>query len=94
VFIQAFAQNGHIPSKGYAGFSKNGKFTPFNFTRHGVEDNDVLIGIMYSSICQSDIHHPKAEWRVVTYPMVTGHEIAGRVTLVGRNVTKFKIGDI
>ncbi|KAI5324945.1 hypothetical protein L3X38_034018 [Prunus dulcis] len=28
------------------------------------------------------------------YPIVPGHEIVGEVTKVGRNVTKFKVGDI
>ena len=28
-----------------------------------------------------------------TYPMVSGHEIAGRFTRVGNDVTNFKVGD-
>jgi alcohol dehydrogenase (NADP+) len=34
------------------------------------------------------------EWNGTTYPAVPGHEIVGRVTAVGSEVTRFKVGDI
>ncbi|ELK3832286.1 NAD(P)-dependent alcohol dehydrogenase, partial [Campylobacter coli] len=40
-----FLENGRIQSKGYAMLSKDAKFTPFEFTRHAVGDNDILIKI-------------------------------------------------
>lgn len=80
-------------TKGYALSSKDGKFTPYEFKRHAMGDNDVLIEILYASICHSDLHHAWEDWRKETYPMVPGHEIAGRVAQVGKNVTKLKVGD-
>ena len=91
--VAAFAQGDHVHTKGYALFSKDGKFAPYEFERHAVGDNDVLIEILYAGICHSDLHHAWEDWRKETYPMVPGHEIAGRITQVGRKVTKFKVGD-
>lgn len=91
---QAAPEHGErIPAKGFAVFSKDGNFRPFEFSRHPVGGNDILIEIMYSGVCHSDIHHAYQDWREETYPLVPGHEIAGRVVKAGKNVTKFKVGD-
>ena len=49
--------------------------------------------IHFAGICHSDIHTVRGEWGQVTYPMVPGHEIAGIVTEVGSDVSKFNVGD-
>ena len=93
LFNSSFAQQKTIPAKGFAVVAADGKFQPFEFQRHAVGDNEILIETMYSSICHSDVHHVHGDWGKEEYPMVPGHEIAGRVTQVGKNVTKFKVGD-
>lgn len=55
---------------------------------------DVAIAIAYCGVCHSDIHQARNEWGGATYPMVPGHEIVGHVTAVGKEVTKFKVGDM
>lgn len=85
--------NNRIPSKGFAVFSPHGGFQLHNFTRHTLGDNDILVKTLYSSICHSDIHTIHNEWEEVDYPLVPGHEMVGQVVAIGKNVTKFKVGD-
>ncbi|MEU2154958.1 NAD(P)-dependent alcohol dehydrogenase [Streptomyces sp. NPDC019396] len=61
--------------------------------RRAVGDHDVLIDIKYTGICHSDIHQVNDGWGGAIFPMVPGHEIAGIVTEVGPEVTKFAVGD-
>jgi len=83
----------NVATRGYAARDKSGKLSPFTFERRPLGDNDVLIEIKYSGICHSDIHQMRGDWGPQPYPQVPGHEIAGVVTAVGKNVTKFRVGD-
>ena len=82
-----------IQAKGYAVQGPESKFEPFNFERRELGASDVLIEIQYCGVCHSDIHQARNEWQNSVYPMVPGHEIVGRVSQTGAEVTKFKAGD-
>jgi len=74
----------------------DGPDKPFRATeikRRSLDSNDVLIEIKFAGICHSDIHTAHGEWGPVHYPLVPGHEIAGIVTAVGPNVTRYNVGD-
>jgi uncharacterized zinc-type alcohol dehydrogenase-like protein len=62
--------------------------------RRIVQPTDVEIEILYCGICHSDLHAAKNEWGGTKFPIVPGHEIVGRISKVGNQVTKFKIGDL
>ncbi|MDQ3799441.1 MAG: NAD(P)-dependent alcohol dehydrogenase [Acidobacteriota bacterium] len=83
-----------LSARGYATRSPQSGFAPFHFERRNVAARDVLIEILFTGICHSDIHQARDEWGGSTYPMVPGHEIVGRVARVGAEVTRFKEGDI
>ncbi|MBI2657702.1 alcohol dehydrogenase catalytic domain-containing protein [Candidatus Woesearchaeota archaeon] len=55
-----------------------------------INDDEILIKVIASGICGSDV----MEWyRIKKAPLVLGHEIAGIVDKIGKNVKNFKIGD-
>jgi alcohol dehydrogenase (NADP+) len=69
---------------------------PFKATtiqRRDLGPHDILIDIAYAGICHSDVAHARSEWGHTLYPLVPGHEIAGIVSAVGAQVTKFAVGD-
>lgn len=83
----------NISSKGFAAKNTSGKLESWDFERRPVGDKDVLVEIKYASICHSDIHQMKGHWGEQQYPQIPGHEIAGIVSQIGKEVTKFKVGD-
>ncbi|WP_379965260.1 NAD(P)-dependent alcohol dehydrogenase [Epilithonimonas sp. UC225_85] len=62
--------------------------------RREIQPEDVEIEILYCGVCHSDLHTARNDWGGSKYPVVPGHEIVGRVTKVGNDVSKFKIGDL
>lgn len=63
----------------------------------GLGINDVLIRIVKTSICGTDVHiYEWNEWaqRTIKTPMVIGHEFVGIVEDIGKNVHDFTKGDL
>ncbi|MGY6704475.1 L-threonine 3-dehydrogenase [Roseinatronobacter sp.] len=58
--------------------------------------DDVLIRVRKTGICGTDIHIWNwDDWaqRTVPVPLITGHEFAGEIVELGRNVTGLQIGE-
>src|ERR1700748_2205400 len=82
-----------IQAKAYAAQSETTDLAPWDFERREVGPHDVQIEIAYCGVCHSDIHQVRDEWGGSIFPMVPGHEIVGKITRVGNQVTKFKVGE-
>ena len=65
-----------------------------NIERREPTSKDVEIEILYCGVCHSDLHTARNDWGGTMYPSVPGHEIVGKITRVGSDVTKFKVGDL
>jgi threonine 3-dehydrogenase len=59
--------------------------------------NDVLIRVLYTGICGTDVHiYNWDDWaqKTIPVPMAIGHEFVGKIVAVGSNVNDFFPGDI
>jgi len=59
--------------------------------------NDVLVKILRTAICGTDLHiYNWDDWaqKTIPVPMVVGHEFVGEIVKIGSNVNDFNIGDI
>src|SRR5437899_7651716 len=57
--------------------------------------NDVLIKVLRTGICGTDLHIYKWDaWaqKTIPVPLVIGHEFVGSIVEVGSNVTDFHVG--
>ena len=82
-----------IAAKARAMTGPTASFSTITIDRRDVGPRDVLIEIVYSGICHSDVHHARAEFGHTRYPIVPGHEIAGVVREVGAEVSRLAVGD-
>jgi alcohol dehydrogenase, propanol-preferring len=54
---------------------------------------EIRVKVTACGVCRTDLHVLDAELPDIKYPIIPGHEIVGRVDLVGRDVTTHRIGD-
>ena len=56
-------------------------------------DGEIRVRVSACGVCRTDLHVVDGELPNIQYPVIPGHEIVGRVDLVGRSVTGHRIGD-
>jgi len=82
-----------IATKGYAVKDAKSDLALWNFERRELGPHDVQFEILFCGVCHSDLHQIRNDWGQGIFPMVPGHEIVGKVTKIGIQVRKFKVGD-
>jgi uncharacterized zinc-type alcohol dehydrogenase-like protein len=82
-----------METKAYAAATPGAPLEATTIERRDLGPHDILIDTKFAGICHSDIHQAREEWGQAIFPMVPGHEIAGVVSAVGSEVTKFTVGD-
>lgn len=77
-------------------YSKKGALQLADLPVPEVRDNDVLVEVHASGVNLLDSKIKAGEFKLILpykLPLILGHDVAGVVTRVGKNVTKFKVGD-
>jgi len=80
--------------KAFGTESKDAHLKQMNIQRRETTAKDIEIEILYCGVCHSDLHTARNDWGGTMYPAVPGHEIVGKITKVGSEVTKLKVGDL
>lgn len=78
----------------YAAHAAEAPLSPLTIQRRAPRPDDVAIEILYCGVCHTDLHFARNDWGITRFPVVPGHEIVGRVTAVGAEVSRFKPGDM
>jgi alcohol/geraniol dehydrogenase (NADP+) len=79
--------------KAYAAKSAGAALEPFEYTPAELGPEQVEIAVDYCGICHSDLSVIHNNWGNAQYPLVPGHEVAGRIVAAGDQVKKVKVGD-
>jgi len=66
--------------------------------RHEIKrPNEILLKIEACGVCHSQLHGIEGDWLDIgippALPTVPGHEVVGKIIGIGKDVTKFKVGD-
>jgi uncharacterized zinc-type alcohol dehydrogenase-like protein len=80
--------------KAFGAASAEADLAQLTIYRRTVTPKDVEIEILFCGVCHSDLHTARNDWGGTIYPAVPGHEIVGKVTNVGNEVTAYKVGDL
>lgn len=77
-------------------YSKTDNMNLVELPEPQIKDNEVLVEIYAAGINQLDSKIKSGEFKLILpykLPFVLGHDVAGVITKIGLEVTKFKVGD-
>ena len=79
--------------KAYAALKSGEKLQKWEYIPAPLGVNELEIEITHNGLCHTDIHMRDNDWNVSSFPLVAGHEVVGKVTEIGSEVTGLKKGD-
>ena len=83
-----------VSTSAFAAHKAKSKLEPHSIERRSVGNNDIQIDIDYCGVCHTDLHFVNNDWAMTEYPVVPGHEIVGKISAIGSEVSKFNVGDL
>ena len=78
--------------KAYVAREPGGMLERFEFDPGPLAPDQVEIDVAYCGICYSDYSMLHNHWQMTSYPFVPGHEAAGRIAAVGKDVKHLRVG--
>jgi uncharacterized zinc-type alcohol dehydrogenase-like protein len=79
--------------KAFAAPQAGAPLEPFEYDPGPIGEQDVEIAVAYCGVCHSDLSMINNEWGMTQFPFVPGHEVAGTISAVGKDVNHLKVGD-
>lgn len=76
----------------YAATQPGAPLEPYSYDPGPLQPHDVEIALEHCGICHSDLSMLKNDWGISSFPIIPGHEGAGRITAVGELVHHLKVG--
>ena len=92
--LEPAEHQGQGPVRAYGAYSAEKPLEALDIQRRTPGPHDVQIDIAFCGVCHSDVHTVRSEWAGTLYPCIPGHEIVGRVSAIGKDVTGLKAGDL
>jgi uncharacterized zinc-type alcohol dehydrogenase-like protein len=78
----------------YAAFEAKGELKPFSYDPGALAPHEIEIDVQYCGICHSDLSVIDSEWGNTKYPIVPGHEVVGKISILGSQVKNLTVGQV
>ena len=76
----------------FAARQAGSKLESISYSLGNLNADEVEVDVEYCGICYSDLHMLNNDWGITKYPFVPGHEIIGKISRIGTDVTHLTIG--
>ncbi len=79
--------------QGFAVHAAGAELHSFKYEPGDLRPGDVEVAVSHCGVCHSDVNLIDNDWGLSKYPFIPGHEVVGKVELVGATVRHLKPGD-